>query len=427
MDRRSFIKTGLAVGTVSPFSGSIIKSAFAQDTELHLTWWGSQDRAKRTLAVAALFNKAKPGRSVVGEAIGADYFPKLTTRLVGRNLPDVFQLEPATLTDYARRSATLELDRYLGSTIRTQDLAPGTQDLGKVGGKVQGMPVSINAFSLFYDADAFRKVNMEPPKPGTTWDEIAKLSIELTKASGRDKFWGLPNASRYTYVFEGWLHQRGKLLFTADGKLGFNLDDAKAWYTYWDTLRKAGGCVAADIQATDATSIESNPLSLGHAAMAFTYSNQLVGYQLMTKSKLGLTTIPVQQAGGKSGLFYRPGLLWSIGKTSKNPDMAAQFIDFFINDMEAGKILSVERGVPVNLKIRQAIAPQLSDVERATVTYIDSIAGLVSPYPPPAPVGFSEFDSRVMRLVADELAFGRLNVADAANKLIADGNRAIRA
>jgi multiple sugar transport system substrate-binding protein len=427
MDRRSFIKTGLAVGAASPFSGSIVKSAFAQSTELHLMWWGSQDRARRTLAVAGLFGKAKPGLSAVGEAIGADYFPKLTTRLMGRNLPDVFQLEPSTLSDYARRSATLELDKYLGSTIRTQDLAPGTPDLGRVDGKVQGMPVSTNAFSMLYDGDAFRKVKMEPPKPGTTWDEIAKISIEFTKASGRDKFWGLPNASRYTYVFEAWLHQRGKLLFTANGKLGFNLDDAKAWYTYWDTLRKAGGCVAADIQATDGSSIESNPLSLGHSAIAFTYSNQLVGYQLLAKSKLNITTLPIQQAGEKSGLFYRPGLIWSIGKSCKNPDAAAQFIDFFINDMEAGKILSVERGVPVNLKVRQAISPQLSEAERATVNYIDSIASLVGPYPPTAPVGFSEFDNRVMRLIADELAFGQLTVSDAANKLITDGNRAIRA
>jgi len=424
MDRRTLLAAGLATGLPLAWRAA---SAQAQATELRLMWWGSQDRAKRTLAVADLFAKAYPGLTAVGEAIGADYFPKLTTMLVGRNLPDVFQLEPGTLPDFTRRSATLELDKFIGPTIRTQDFLAGALDLGRVDKKVCGMPLSINAFSLFFDADEFKKAKLDPPKAGITWDEIGKLAIEIGKAAGRDKYWGLPNASRYPYVFEGWLHQRGKLLFTEDGKLGFSLDDAKEWYTYWDGLRKAGGCVAADVQASDVHSIDSNPLSRGNAAMAFTYSNQLVGYQLALKQKLGITALPLQKAGGKSGLFYRPGLFWSVGKTSKNPEAAAKFIDYFVNDIEAGKLLSVERGVPVNLKVRQAVTPLLNEVERATVSYIDGLADRVDPYPPLVPAGSSEFDNRVMRPVADELAFGKLTVAQAADKLITEGRRAIRA
>jgi len=424
MDRRTLLAAGLATGLPLAWQAA---SAQTQAAELRLMWWGSQDRAKRTLAVADLFAKACPGLTAVGEAIGADYFPKLTTMLVGRNLPDVFQLEPGTLPDFTRRSATLELDKFIGPTIRTQDFLAGALDLGRVDKKVCGMPLSINAFSLFFDADEFKKAKLDPPKAGITWDEIGKLAIEIGKAAGRDKYWGLPNASRYPYVFEGWLHQRGKLLFTEDGKLGFSLDDAKEWYTYWDGLRKAGGCVAADVQASDVHSIDSNPLSRGNAAMAFTYSNQLVGYQLALKQKLGITALPLQKAGGKSGLFYRPGLFWSIGKTSKNPEAAAKFIDYFVNDIEAGKLLSVERGVPVNLKVRQAVTPLLNEVERATVAYIDGLADRVDPYPPLVPAGSSEFDNRVMRPVADELAFGKLTVAQAADKLITEGRRAIRA
>src|SRR4051812_1284442 len=101
IDRRSVLKAGLAAGAL-PLANRFVRDAQAQSADLRLYWWGSQDRAKRTLAVAELFKAANPGLSANGEAVGADYWPKLATMLVGRNLPDVIQFEPTTLPDYAR-------------------------------------------------------------------------------------------------------------------------------------------------------------------------------------------------------------------------------------------------------------------------------------------------------------------------------------
>jgi multiple sugar transport system substrate-binding protein len=321
----------------------------------------------------------------------------------------------------------LPLDNYLGTTIKTDRLGPGVLDLARVDGKVAGMALGLNAFSIFYDTEAFSKAGITPPSGKTTWKEYADLSVELTKAMGKDKVWASPNASRYNYVFDAWLRQRGKGLFTEAGQLGFTVDDAKEWYDYWENLRQRGGCVAPDIQSLDQSLIDSNPLARGNSAMGFTFSNQLIGYQSVVKTKLGITSLPVAKADGPSGLYYRPALIWCIGKTSKNPDAAAAFIDFFINNPEAGKILGVERGVPVNLSIREAVAPLVDEVGRMTVEYVNSIADRVVPYPPPVPKGSTEFDHMVMRPIADQLAFGQLTVAQAAERLISEGKRVVRA
>lgn len=427
INRRDLLLRSLAIGVGATVSQSPLSAARAAEVALRLYWWGSPDRSRRTLAVARLFEQAHAGITATGEAVGGDYWTKLATMLVGRNLPDVIQFEPTALPDYFRRNAMLPLDDLLGTAIRSDAWAAGSLDLTRVDGKVAGIPLGVNSFAILYDAEIFAKADLPPPSNAMTWGEFADLSVELTKAVGKSKVWGAPNAARYNYVFDVWLHQRGKSLFTEAGQLGFTVDDAKEWYDYWETLRKRAGCVEPDVQSLDQSLIDSNPLTTGNATLAFAFSNQLIGYQSVLKQKLGITTLPIAEAGGPSGLYYRPALIWSVGRTSRNPEAAASFIDFFVNDPAAGKVLGVERGVPVNLRIRDEIKPAIGDIEKMTVDYIASIAGIVGPYPPPVPKGANEFDHGVMRPTADQLAFGQLTVAEAAEQLVSNGRRVIGA
>lgn len=426
LTRRELLRNGALISGAAALSPLMSANALAQDTTMRLYWWGSPIRAERTQGVAKLFEAANAGVKINGEVGGNDYWQKLTTMLVGGNAPDIFQLEPGRFADYARRKTTVPLNDYLGKVIRTDKLTPGVMDLGTVDGVVAGMPLSINAFSLFYDENVFKKAGLTPPGAHTTWDDFAKLCIDLTKAVGQKNYWAVGNAARYTYAFEAFLAQRDKRLYSEAGTIGFDAKDAEDWYGYWEALTKNGGCVSAEVQAADQLQIDSNPLATGNAAMAIAFSNQMVGYQKVSKNPLGITSLPVAKADGPSGLFYRPGLHFAIAATSKNPELAAKFLDFFINDPEAGKILGVERGVPINLDIKAAVTPLVDDVSRKTVDYITSIADRVGPYPPPVPLGASEFDSRAFRPIADKLAFGQLTPADAAAELVAEGARMLK-
>jgi multiple sugar transport system substrate-binding protein len=178
--------------------------------------------------------------------------------------------------------------------------------------------------------------------------------------------------------------------------------------------------VPADVQAGDHLDIDSSPLGQGKAACGLQYSNQLVGYQAQSKNKLSLTVYPQTKGSARSGHFYRPALIWSIAANSKYKEQAAAFVSYFVTEPEAGAILGVERGVPMLPAIRTQIAPMLNAVEQATVNYVNAIASTVVAVPPVAPKGAREFYRNVMRPIADEVAFGRLSVADAGKRLIAD-------
>ncbi|MBA8881000.1 ABC transporter substrate-binding protein [Phyllobacterium myrsinacearum] len=426
LTRRELLRNGAILGGAAALPSLLSVRALAQETSMRLYWWGSPTRNERTQAVAKLFEAANAGVKIKGEVGGNDYWQKLTTMLAGGNAPDIFQLEPGRFADYARRKTTLPLNDYIGKIIRVDKLAPGVMDLGTVDGQVAGMPLSINAFSLLYDEVVLKKAGLTPPGAQTTWDDFARLCIDLTKAVGQKNYWAVGNASRYTYAFEAFLAQRGKRLYSDVGVIGFEAKDAEDWYGYWESLTKSGGCVSAEVQAADQVQIDSNPMARGNAAMAIAFSNQLLGYQNVCKNPLGITTLPVAQIGGPSGLFYRPGLHFVIAATSKNPELAAKFLDFFVNDPEVGKILGVERGVPINTDIKTAVTPLIDDVSRKSVAYINSIADRVGPYPPPVPLGASEFDSRAFRPIADKVAFGQMKPKEAAAQLVAEGARMLK-
>ncbi|MFG6080147.1 extracellular solute-binding protein [Paracoccus litorisediminis] len=426
INRRAFLNSGLACALAATTMPLLGRAARASGSDMRLFWFGSPGRAERTLAVAKLFEAANPGTTVLGEVGGNDYWSKLTTMLAGGNAPDIFQLEPGRFADYAGRGAMLPLDDYLGKTIRTDRLLPGALELGTVKGKVAGMPLSNNAFALLYDTVAFQQAGLTPPGRDTTWDDFARLCTDMTKAIGKKGVWAVGNAARYSYAFEAFLLQRGKKLYREDGQIGFDAKDATDWYGYWESLAKKGGCVPADVQAQDKIQIDSNPMSRGNAVMAIAFSNMLVGYQALQKNPVGITTLPVAEKGGASGLFYRAGLHFGIAKNSPDPERAARFLDFFVNDLAAGQILGVERGVPINLDVRAAIAPALDETQKRSFDYVEGIADVVGPFPAQVPVGASELEDRVYRTVADRMAFGQITPTEAGEELVSQANAILK-
>ena len=416
MHRRSVLKTALGLAGALSFAGT----ARAEAARLRVTWWGGDDRARRTQEVLKLYQQRAAEVELLGEVSNAEYFTKLATQLVGGNAPDIFQLEPNSFADFVRRGSALDLDGLMPSPIDASGFGRGMLDLCAIDGKVWGIPHALNSFGLMYDKDAFAKAGVAPPDDRTSWDDYADRMVELTKALGRDQYWGSCDASGYSYAFQVWLRQRGRDLFTADQALDFGKDDAAEWFAYWDRLRQRGGCVPADIAATSPDStINLMPLIQGKAATSLAFSNQIVGMQATTPVPLAVTMFPNGGPGAKPGQFYRPATSWSIYARSKNPEAAARFIDFFVNDPEAGKILGVERGVPMSAAMRASILPTLKPVERAQVDYIDAIADKVGPYPPPPPKGSQQF-GRLMKRAADAVAFGSVSIADGAARLVED-------
>jgi multiple sugar transport system substrate-binding protein len=222
-------------------------------------------------------------------------------------------------------------------------------------------------------------------------------------------------------AFEVFARENGKDLYNADGKLGVDADLTAAWLDYWNTMRKANGCVPPDVQALDKGSTDSAMLVLGKAAIDLRHSNFLEGFQLAHKEKLAITMYP-QTKGGKWGQYIKPSQMLSVAATTKNADLAVQLANFLVKDPAGTKVLGIERGVPASPAVRKLLSPDLNEVGRAMVDYIALCSDKVSPLPPPPPTGAGEIQ-KLLNRQNQKVGFGQATPSVAAKEFVEESKR----
>jgi multiple sugar transport system substrate-binding protein len=408
--RRTLLKASAGLTAAAAIGTS---AAHADDKRLRLYFWGSKDRADRTAKVNDLFIRKTPTIAIDSEFVGwNDYWARMATQAGARNLADVIQMDFRYIFEYARRGALLPLDQFVGKGLDLSDYGTESIDCGKVDGKLYGVNLGNNSTALLQNLSLYERLGIAAPKIGTTWKEFAEIAIAVNKATG-GKVAGSSDMGGGESQFECWLRQRGKALYTVEGRPAFAADDIAEWFDYWHELRKAGGCVSPDIQAGDKDTIDTSSLILGKAACTFSNSNQLVGFQALSKERIGLTMYPAGAPGSKHGQYLKPSMYFSIAANSKLSAEAIAYINVFIRDPDAVTALAVERGVPPSAAARAKLAPQLDDLGRAQVDYISAIADKVAPLPPAPPKGAGEVYTTLKRF-NEQVGFGKLSVKDGA-------------
>jgi len=390
----------------------------AADERVRLIWWGNPERDKRTLAVVDLYQKENSGVTVDPENYAwGDYWTKLGTMAAGKNLPDVIQMDYRYIFEYARRGQLAALDGFMGKQLDLGDFDQNQLDSGKVDGKLFGVSLGANSMSHVYNKALLDQLGVTLPDP-TKWttDDFSAMGNDL-KGKLPDGMYFVSNFGGQENMLETWMRQRGKALYTEDGKLAFDVDDMTAFWEHWYKMLEAGLTPPADIQAQDTGKMEEMMLLTKHSLFDFLHSNQLVAAQKLSQDELGMTMIP-NQPGGKAGQYMKPSMLISMAETSPDKEAAARLMNFFLTDEGANDILLIERGVTGDASIRKHIAPKLTPTENKIIDYLNVAATWVGPLPPPPPKGAGEID-RAIEPAWQAVAFKQKKVDDAAKEFYA--------
>lgn len=409
IDRRQFLMGSTALLVAGGMSPALAQEA----ARLRLFWWGGQDRADRTIRVTDLFS-GNGGPAVDGEFLAwNDYWPKLATQTAGGNTPDIIQMDYRYIVEYATRNAIAPLDEFVGGALKLDDFDQDQIDGGMVDGKLYGISLGANSVATLVNTTAFEEVGIDAPTNAWTFDDIMAMGEAFSSANIRGGMKAMSDGSGVEPMLDNWLRQRGKALYTADGKLGFEADDVVEWFTLWNKLREAGVIVSAEDQAIDTGAHETTMLVLGKAALMPSNSNQLVGYQAVMQDRLTMCGYPRIGAGVGGGHYRKPSMFFSVGGTSTNQEAAAELLNFFIGDVEAGKILGVERGIPCDASVRAAVAPTLSEQDQISLNFVSNLGDLLGPLPPSPPAAAGEIDISLLRTLSQEVAFGARSAEDA--------------
>jgi len=412
--RRPLLLAGAAGLALAALGGR----AMAQNqARLRAFWWGNPDRDKRTRAALDAFAKANDIQISADAAPWGDYWTKLATQTAGGNAPDLIQMDYRYLFEYARRGSLLDLGSVMPKSLDLADFNASARDAGKVDGKLFAVTLGTNSKVAMYNRAALDRVGLKEIPFDWTWDEHRRVSIELSKLEP-GKFWGSADNSRQEPGFEQWLQQRGKNLYTEEGRPGFTREDAVEWYAMWDALRKAGAIAPPEIGAASDGGAAQFEVTRNLTAIGFAHSNQLTAYQALNKNPLAITVYP-QLPGGKSGHYIKPAMLMSVAARTRNADLAGRVVNFLVNEPEGVQALGIERGVPGSAKSQGLLAADLDELGKAQVNYVAAVSKIAVALPPPPPKGAGEIEKLMLRL-GDAVAFGRTSVADGGAQLFSE-------
>ncbi|UJF34847.1 ABC transporter substrate-binding protein [Paenibacillus hexagrammi] len=335
--------------------------------KLRIAWWGSQERHDATQKALAQYTQAHPNVTFESEFSGWDgYFDKLGVQFAAKNAPDIIQMDAAYLNEYVGRNLVADL-----SSINVADMDKALLESGKINGKLFAMPLGSAAFGMVYDKTVVEKLGLSAPAWDWTWDDYYKFGQEAKAKLGKDKYVFVDQSSDL-YDYTAYQLSQGKGQVFTDNKLSIDKDTWIGYMKKQDEMRKAGIITPADMTVTDK---ELDPkmdnVVNGNAIARHLFSNQVGSINSLKPDAFGYTTLP---KGSQAGGWLKPGMFWSVNAASKQQEEAKKFVEWFINDQEAGKTLGLTRGIPGNSKIVDMLSPNFSPADKASMEFINKVA-----------------------------------------------------
>lgn len=385
--------------------------------EIRYSWWGAQDRAKLINQTVALFEKKHPDIRVTTDFQEyGDFWTKFNTQAAGGNPPDVFQNSIGFLRKYLDKNVLLDLGQQVeAGNLRMDGFRDGLESVGEVDGKLLGVPVGVNTFALVYNVKEFEKVGVTP-EPGWTWEEFDAAVARIGR--GREDFYGASDNGGVLYLYDLYLRQHGKAMFTEDGRLGFTRADLRKWWADHRADSRAGTLVPA--KAADQVKPRST-LSADLSAAEFTWDNFLVRYTSETDTELALGPLPTTD-GERTGQYYSAMMLSASART-QHPEEVATFIDFMAHDPQVGRIMGYNRGVLASRAQYDAYQPKGADAQIAAYEKQVADAGLLEPTTP-HPDGFDVVEAAFLKIY-EGIASGTTSVADGVDQFFDEANSAL--
>jgi multiple sugar transport system substrate-binding protein len=400
----------------SPAASQAPSSSGPEPVTLRIAWWGSQPRHDYTLQVIEMYQQANPHVKIEPEyASWDDYWKRLAPQAAAGNLPDILQMDLSYITQYADNGQLEDLTPYLNKEIDVSDVSESALSGGRLGDKLYGFNLGVNALQVHYDPALLQKIGLDKLPDDWTWDTYLELGRKA-KDAGLYFETGL----RPEVFFAYYLRQNGQRLYSPDGtSLGYDNDQLFVdYFTRTRDMVLMGASPTPDVTA-QIKGIEDDPLVKGQAISVWQWSNQYVGLQTAAGRPLEMHPLPGPNV--KQGMFLKASMFFSIASNSKHKEEAAKFINFFINDIEANKLIKGDRGVPVAGKVKEALKPLLPPELQKVFEYIQWAEQNSSPADPPDPVGTAEIIA-LFKDLDDMMKFEQITPEEAAKRFREEAN-----
>ncbi len=383
---------------------------------IRFAWWGGEERQQAYTNVLKAFQKENSDVTVKPEF--ADYEPyhdRLATQIAAKGAPDVFWVAGFNVGELQAAGLYTDLEQYVPELIDFSGFDKTQLKQWRLDGKLNAPPFAIWNPVVRSDADLLKAAKIDVPDDATwTWDDLATLANDYARTAGEGK-WGIAYDAGADLPFSAWIRQAGQELFTAEGDVGFDADVLGSWFAWWEGMRKAGG--AMPLAAQDGTSPEWTRIK-DRVAFKAGNANHLANDQPLTDHVFDNHVMPTMPDAAPGHRFMHLVRI-TVYSRSPNPEGAARFLNFFLNDPAVPGLVGVVNGLPPNRKLAKISRDNADETARKVIDVIErDLAEEMRPRPE-VPPGASLWRDVLFR-ATEQVALEKASIKEASAKMVKD-------
>lgn len=390
--------------------GSASSTEQVKPVTIRIAWWGGDARHDYTKKVIELYESKHPHITIDAEEYANydDFWKRMAPLAAAGELPDLIQIDTSYYAQYAEKQLLADLTPLLGNAIDISNINDHVLKAGQYNGGNYGMSLGINVLGFQYDPDILRKIGLTSIPSDWTWDDYEKLAM---KAQQLGLY--MDDGMRPEIFFAYYLRTQGASLYNAAGT-GLGYEDDRLFIDYFGRLVRLAHNKATPSSEEKAQikGFADNNLSKGKQIGIWQWSNQYVAMQQAVDRPLAIA--PMVGPNRDKGLYLKSSMFFSIAESSKVKSEAAKFIDFWVNDLAANRLILGERGVPVSSVIQESIKPWLTEAQQQVMDYVSWAEQNSAPGDPVDPVGSAEMIEQ-LKWIWEQMEYKQMSVEDAAS------------
>jgi len=391
----------------SVFVGCAPKTEEKQVSTIQFSWWGNDSRVEYTLKGIELFESENPLVKIEPKFDSWSKYEKdFEAAFESGECADVMQINFDWLDKYSPDGNGFydinTLSEYVDLYNYTlKDLAYGT-----VSGKLNAIPIAFNTAIPVFDKSFFDKNSLKIP---STWDELFSLARVLKQS---DRYVFTLSNRHLLFLAIAWFEQSySKKVFLMNGKLNVSEEELGLIF---DFVRRL---VQEHVVYSPTRGFKISALREQKIVGALLWCNEISLFVKEVESLGGSAVLGnfITTSGAKeSGWYLKPASMYAIKKDCKNPEAAAKFLNFLVNNQEFALLQKNDKGVPVSNKTLTTLMEnnQLESLQYFALLKIRFNRGSINPM---LPVMEDNAVIKAFAKSAFDYAEGKVSKSDAVN------------
>jgi lactose/L-arabinose transport system substrate-binding protein len=332
--------TGCAFGGGAPASdGADLKKDAAASGEITIWSWDVAATALKRLG--ADYEKKHDGVTINVVDIGYDNaYDKISVGLqAGTGLPDIITLETDKNQSYLSQfpKGFTDLSPVFGDA--KDDFDPFKWDTGTdADGKLRVAPWDSGTVGLFYRTDYFDAAGIDPASIAT-WDDLVTAGETIKAKTGKTLLTADLSDGGPFFMMQ---QQQGQGLFDENGDITVNSPEAVQTLTLLQSMQQKG--LIKNAKGWDASVTSAKDGDSAVTPEAVWWIGTLEGEAPELSGTYGVRDLPVFEKGG-AATSNNGGSGLAIPTQAKNPQLAADFMEFVLADADNQSSMMQQEGL----------------------------------------------------------------------------------